>query len=73
MGCVWSRKTTFRDHDTRLHPVWPLSWGLGRGQSHAPKTVLRTGFGIFYDRFGKDVHPDAEESERQQPDSSLHS
>jgi uncharacterized membrane protein YgcG len=26
-----------------------LSWGLGHGK--APKTVLRAGFGIFYDRF----------------------
>src|SRR6516162_2882831 len=28
-----------------------FAWGLGRGKS--PKTVLRAGFGIFYDRFGQ--------------------
>jgi hypothetical protein len=31
-------------------PRLGLAWGLGRGKS-PPKTVLRTGFGIFYDRF----------------------
>ena len=30
-------------------PRLGFSWGLGRGNN--PKTVLRTGYGIFYDRF----------------------
>jgi hypothetical protein len=35
-------------------PRLGLSWGLGRAQS-APKTVLRVGYGIFYDRFTEDL------------------
>ncbi len=31
-----------------------LSWGLGRANS-SPKTVLRVGYGLFYDRFGSDL------------------
>jgi hypothetical protein len=31
-----------------------LSWGLGSSKS-APKTVLRVGYGIFYDRFSSDL------------------
>ena len=31
-----------------------LSWGLGSSKS-APKTVLRLGYGIFYDRFAYDL------------------
>ncbi|MDR3764784.1 MAG: TonB-dependent receptor [Acidobacteriota bacterium] len=31
-----------------------VSWGLGRKNS-TPQTVLRVGYGIFYDRFGSDL------------------
>ena len=31
-------------------PRLGFAWGIGGGKS-APKTVLRAGFGIFYDRF----------------------
>ena len=32
-------------------PRLGLAWGIGGGAKKAPKTVLRAGFGIFYDRF----------------------
>jgi Carboxypeptidase regulatory-like domain/TonB dependent receptor len=35
-------------------PRLGLSWGLGSAKS-APKTVLRFGYGIFYDRFTEDL------------------
>src|SRR5437588_9552239 len=34
-------------------PRVSFAWGLGGGKNSAPKTVLRTGMGIFYDRFGE--------------------
>jgi hypothetical protein len=39
-----------RDH-ADFAPRVGIAWGLGRGKS--AKTVLRTGAGIFYDRFGQ--------------------
>ena len=35
-------------------PRLGLSWGLGRAKS-TPKTVLRLGYGVFYDRFTQDL------------------
>src|SRR5216683_932346 len=32
-----------------------LAWGIGGNAKNAPKTVLRAGFGIFYDRFTYDL------------------
>ncbi|MGA8143162.1 MAG: carboxypeptidase regulatory-like domain-containing protein [Candidatus Acidiferrales bacterium] len=32
-------------------PRLGFAWGIGGGGKSAPKTVLRSGFGIFYDRF----------------------
>lgn len=32
-------------------PRVALAWGIGGGGKTAPKTVLRAGFGLFYDRF----------------------
>lgn len=32
-------------------PRVAIAWGIGGGQKSAPKTVLRAGFGMFYERF----------------------
>jgi hypothetical protein len=44
---------------TDFAPRLGLSWGLGSAKS-APKTVLRLGYGIFYDRFTSDLVLQAE-------------
>jgi len=36
-----------------------LAWGLG-GKKTAPKTIIRTGFGVFYDRFAQNLIMQAE-------------
>lgn len=36
-------------------PRLAIAWGLGGGGKSAPKTVLRAGVGMFYDRFGQDL------------------
>ena len=37
-----------------------FAWGLGGKKNAAPKTVIRTGFGIFYDRFQQNLIMQAE-------------
>ena len=32
-----------------------VAWGIGRKNDPAPKTVLRAGFGVFYDRFSQQL------------------
>jgi len=34
-------------------PRLSFAWGIGGSQKSAPKTVLRAGFGMFYDRFSE--------------------
>jgi hypothetical protein len=47
MGLRFETQTGIHDH-ADLAPRVGLSWGLGKGRS--PKSVLRAGFGVFYDR-----------------------
>jgi Carboxypeptidase regulatory-like domain len=47
-GLRWESQTDITDHSD-LAPRFGLAWGIGGGRS--PKTVLRAGSGIFYDRF----------------------
>jgi hypothetical protein len=48
LGLRFESQNDIHDH-ADIAPRVGLAWGLGRGKS--PKTVLRAGFGIFYDRF----------------------
>ena len=47
-------------NDIPDHADWAprvaLAWGIARGKN-PPKTVLRAGWGIFYDRFGEGQYP----------------
>jgi len=36
-------------------PRLGLAWGIGGGKNSSPKTVLRAGYGMFYDRFTYDL------------------
>ncbi|HEY6229153.1 MAG TPA: hypothetical protein VI282_18700, partial [Verrucomicrobiae bacterium] len=38
-----------------LAPRIGIAWGIDAGQKGQPKTVLRAGWGIFYDRFTQDL------------------
>ena len=49
LGLRWESQTGISDHSD-FAPRVGFAWGLG-GHKTASKTVLRAGFGIFYDRF----------------------
>jgi hypothetical protein len=50
-GLRFEAQNEIHDHDDWA-PRLGFAWGLGRGKT-PPKTVLRAGFGIFYDRFNE--------------------
>jgi len=50
LGLRFETQTGVHDH-ADLAPRVGLSWGLGKGRS--PKSVLRAGFGVFYDRISQ--------------------
>jgi hypothetical protein len=50
LGLRFETQTGIHDH-ADFAPRVSLAWGLGGGKS--PKTVLRVGFGVFYDRFSQ--------------------
>ena len=50
-GLRYETQNNLNDHHD-FAPRVSASYGLGSGKS-APKTVLRAGFGMFYDRFGQ--------------------
>jgi hypothetical protein len=49
-GLRFETQTHISDHFDWA-PRLGIAWGVGKSKT-APKTVLRAGFGIFYDRFG---------------------
>ena len=42
-------------------PRLGVAWGIGQGKNRVPKTVLRVGFGMFYDRFANNLILQAEQ------------
>ncbi|HET9183923.1 MAG TPA: carboxypeptidase regulatory-like domain-containing protein [Candidatus Angelobacter sp.] len=58
-GLRFETQNGIRDHGDWA-PRLGFAWGLGGKKNAPPKTVIRTGFGIFYDRFGQDLILQAE-------------
>jgi len=59
MGLRWESQTGISDHSD-FAPRLGFAWGLNRGKKTAAKTVLRAGFGMFYDRFAESLLLEAE-------------
>jgi hypothetical protein len=53
-GLRYETQNEISDHHN-FAPRFSFAWGLRRGKTGQPKTVLRAGAGIFYDRFGSDL------------------
>jgi uncharacterized membrane protein YgcG len=53
-GLRFETQNAIHDHGDWA-PRLSFAWGLGGGGKNAPKTVLRGGFGLFYDRFTQDL------------------
>ena len=54
LGLRWESQTGIHDHSD-FAPRVGFAWGLNRSKNASAKTVLRAGFGIFYDRFAEDL------------------
>lgn len=60
MGLRYETQDNISDHKD-FAPRLGFAWALGKsGKNGTPKTVIRAGFGIFYDRFLDDYVEDAE-------------
>jgi hypothetical protein len=57
-GLRFESQNDIHDH-ADFAPRIGIAWGLGSNGKSAPKTVLRGGFGIFYDRFGYNLVEEA--------------
>jgi len=53
-GLRFETQNAIHDH-ADFAPRLGFAWGIGGGGKSAPKTVLRGGFGLFYDRFAQDL------------------
>src|SRR5208337_4706507 len=53
-GLRFETQNAIHDH-ADWAPRVGFAWGIGGGGKSAPKTVLRGGFGLFYDRFAQDL------------------
>ena len=54
LGLRFETQDNIGDH-ADIAPRVGFAWGVGGGKSGQPKTVIRGGFGIFYDRFGESL------------------
>ncbi len=53
-GLRFETQNAIHDH-ADWAPRLSFAWGIGGGGKSAPKTVLRGGFGLFYDRFNQSL------------------
>ncbi|MGB8473808.1 MAG: carboxypeptidase regulatory-like domain-containing protein [Candidatus Acidiferrum sp.] len=54
-GLRYETQNNLGDH-ADFAPRVGLAWGIdGNGKNKSPKTILRLGYGIFYDRFGENL------------------
>ena len=53
-GLRFETQNGIKDHGDWA-PRLGFAWGIGGTNKTAPKTVVRTGFGMFYDRFGQNL------------------
>jgi hypothetical protein len=51
-GLRYETQNNLSDHAS-IAPRVGFAWGIGKGQSRQPRTVLRAGAGIFYDRLSE--------------------
>lgn len=58
-GLRYETQNYIQDH-TDFAPRLGFAWGLGGARNKSPKTILRAGFGMFYDRFGENLALQAE-------------
>jgi len=58
-GLRFETQNGIKDHGNWA-PRVGFAWGLGGKKNAAPKTVIRTGFGLFYDRFSQNLIMQAE-------------
>jgi hypothetical protein len=54
LGLRYETQTGISDH-ADWAPRVGFAWGIHPGKNTPPKTVIRAGFGIFYDRFGQNL------------------
>jgi hypothetical protein len=57
-GLRFESQTDIHDH-ADFAPRLGIAWGVGSDGRAAPRTVLRAGFGMFYDRFGQNLLEEA--------------
>src|SRR5467141_1840325 len=53
-GLRFETQNNISDH-ADFAPRLGIAWGIGGTPKNPPKTVLRAGYGMFYDRFGYDL------------------